>query len=558
MNMMSTPKVVRWTSNCLMLCLFFIGVTTAQTAASKSSASLGNRIARPVWMPDNGDGTYTNPIIYADYSDPDVIRVGDDFYMTSSSFSHFPGLPILHSKDLVNWTIIGHAVSLYPIESFNSPQHGNGIWAPSIRYHHGEFYIYFGDPDNGIFLTKTKNPSGPWQPLQLVHKAKGWIDPCPLWDDDGNAYLVHAWANSRSGIKSILTLNKMNAEGTQILDDGITVFDGRQHHPTIEGPKIYKRHGYYYIFAPAGGVKPGWQTVLRSKSAYGPYEDRIVLQQGSTSINGPHQGAWVETQKSESWFIHFQDRGPYGRIVHLEPMRWIDDWPAIGIDYDKNGIGEPVSRYQKPDVGRVSALLAPQTADEFGTNFLGLQWQWESNPKPDWFSLSARKDWLRLYAQTLPDSADNLWQVGNVLGQKIPAPEFIATARVQFFPRSVGEKVGLVVFGVAYTYVAIERGERGYRLLQAVCTNAERGTIEQEVIAIPIANPAIYLRLTMKGEAVCSFGYSLDGKRFSSLDQQFVAVPGKWVGAKIGLFVESMAGAQQRGYADFDWVRFER
>jgi beta-xylosidase len=147
-----------------------------------------------VWIPDNGDGTYTNPIIYADYSDPDVIKVGEDYYMTSSSFSHFPGLPILHSKDLVNWRIIGHAVTRYPIESFNVPQHGNGVWAPSIRYHNEEFYIYYGDPDHGIFMTKAKNPAGPWQPLVLVHGAKGWIDPCPLWDDDGNAYLVHAWA----------------------------------------------------------------------------------------------------------------------------------------------------------------------------------------------------------------------------------------------------------------------------------------------------------------------------------------------------------------------------
>src|ERR1035437_6173616 len=160
-----------------------------------------------VWNPDNGNGTFKNPILYADYSDPDVIRVKDDFYLTSSSFSNFPGLPILHSKDLVNWEIIGHAAPHYPFDEFNRPQHGNGIWAPSIRYHKGEFFIYFGDPDYGIFLTKTKKPSGLWEPLTLIRKAKGWIDPCPLWDDDGNVYLVHAWAKSRSGIKHILTIN---------------------------------------------------------------------------------------------------------------------------------------------------------------------------------------------------------------------------------------------------------------------------------------------------------------------------------------------------------------
>ena len=212
----------------------------------------------------------------------------------------------------------------------------------------------------------------------LIRSAKGWIDPCPCWDDDGNAYLVHAWANSRSGIKSILTINKMSEDGTRILDDGQMVFDGRAHHPTIEGPKLHKRNGYYYIFAPAGGVPTGWQTVLRSKNIYGPYEDKIVMDQGSTAINGPHQGAWIETQSGESWFVHFQDRGPYGRIVHLQPMRWVNDWPVIGNDKDGDGKGEPVARYRKPNVGRGSPLQVPQTSDEFKMRDLGLRRQWHA------------------------------------------------------------------------------------------------------------------------------------------------------------------------------------
>jgi beta-xylosidase len=304
------------------------------------------------WISDNGDGTYTNPIIFADYSDPDVIRVGEDFYLVSSSFSHTPGLPVLHSRDLVSWEIVGHAVQNLPSPIFQTPQHGNGVWAPSIRYHQGEFWIFYGDPDLGIFMVNTKNPAGSWESPVLVKEAKGWIDPCPLWDDDGNAYLVHVWAKSRAGFNSILTINKLSPNGTSILDAGIVVFDGHGQHPTIEGPKIYKRNGYYYIFAPAGGVKNGWQTVLRSKDIYGPYEDKIVLEQGSTTINGPHQGAWVELTSGESWFIHFQDRGAYGRIVHLQPMQWQDDWPTMGVDFDGNGIGEPVSMYRKPEVGK--------------------------------------------------------------------------------------------------------------------------------------------------------------------------------------------------------------
>lgn len=242
-----------------------------------------------VWVADNGNGTYKNPIINADYSDPDAIRVGDDYYMTASSFEDIPGLPILHSKDLVNWTIIGHALDrLPPYDHFSVPRHGEGVWAPAICYHNNEFYIYYPDPDFGIYRTKAKNPAGPWSEPVLVEAGKGLIDPCPLRDDDGNTYLVHAWAGSRAGIKSIITVKKMNGEGTKTLDKGVIVYDGHETDPTIEGPKFYKRNGYYYIFAPAGGVSTGWQLVLRSKNVYGPYQRRVVMDQGKTTINGPH------------------------------------------------------------------------------------------------------------------------------------------------------------------------------------------------------------------------------------------------------------------------------
>jgi len=302
-----------------------------------------------VWVADNGNGTYKNPIINADYSDPDAIRVGNDFYLVSSSFEDVPGLPILHSKDLVNWTIIGHALLRQPpFQHFSIPRHGDGVWAPAIRFHKGEFYIYYPDPDYGIYLTNAKNAAGPWSDPILVYSGKGLIDPCPLWDDDGKVYLVHAFAGSRAGIKSIIVVNKLNTEGTKLIDAGKIVYDGHQKDPTIEGPKFYKRNGYYYIFAPAGGVSTGWQLVLRSKNIYGPYERRVVMHQGSTSINGPHQGAWVTTQTGENWFLHFQDKGPYGRVVHLEPMTWKNNWPIIGVQKNGDSIGEPVMVYKKP------------------------------------------------------------------------------------------------------------------------------------------------------------------------------------------------------------------
>lgn len=471
--------------------------------------------------------TYTNPIIHADYSDPDVIRVGDDFYLTASSFNCIPGLPILHSKDLVNWKIIGHALQQQiPAEVFAKPQHGNGVWAPAIRFHRGYFYIFYGDPDYGIYMLKARNAAGPWSKPLLLRRARGWIDPAPFWDDDGNAYLVHAWANSRSGIKSILTINRMSADGTRLLDDGKTVFDGRAHHPTIEGPKLYKRNGYYYIFAPAGGVTSGWQTVLRSKNIYGPYEDRIVMDQGRTAINGPHQGAWVELKSGESWFIHFQDRGAYGRIVHLQPLAWKDDWPVIGNDPDGDGKGEPVATHRKPDVGRDYPAQSPQTTDEFTLPRLGLQWQWHANPAENWLSSSQRRGWLRLYAVPSPE---DLSLVPNLLLQKFPAREFTVTTRVDASNLLEGERTGLVVMGQEYSYLPVTRSADGI----------------------------VYLRVTVTDDANCEFSFSRDGKNFETVGQGFKAKPGRWIGAKVGLFALAPEGATRRGHADYDWFRIE-
>lgn len=333
-----------------------------------------------VWVADQGDGTYKNPILYADYSDPDVCRVGDDYYMTSSSFGCLPGLQILHSKDLVNWTIAGVAVprSLAPHTDV-APQHGNRVWAPCIRHHNGEFYIFWGDPDQGIFMTKAKDVKGPWIEPVLVKAAKGIIDTTPLWDDDGRVYLAHAFAGSRAGLKSVIAVCELNSEATQTISPSRIVFDGHEAHQTCEGPKFYKRNGYYYIFHPAGGVPTGWQVVLRSKDVYGPYEWRTVLAQGKSPVNGPHQGGWVDTPSGEDWFIHFQDVGAAGRLVHLQPMKWINDWPVIGEDKDGDGCGEPVLTYKKPDVGKTYPICTPQESDEFDSNELGLQWQFNGN-----------------------------------------------------------------------------------------------------------------------------------------------------------------------------------
>lgn len=509
-----------------------------------------------VWNADNNDGTYTNPIINSDYSDPDVIRVGKKFYMTASSFNCIPGLPILESNDLVNWKLIGYALTKQiPEEVYDLSQHGNGVWAPCIRYHNKQFYIYYPDPDFGIYMVKSAKPDGPWSEPILVKAGKGLIDPTPLWDYDGKAYLVHAFAGSRAGIKSMLVVCGMNAEGTVATNDTVLIIDGHLDESTIEGPKIHKKDGFYYVFAPAGGVATGWQTVLRSKNIYGPYEKRKVLHQGKTAINGPHQGAWVQTEKGEDWFIHFQDKGIYGRVVHLQPMKWIDNWPVIGVDEDGDGIGEPVLTYKKPNVGKEYPIVSPPDSDEFNEPKLGLQWQWHANPKINWgFPSSEGTFMLNCIPKT--NEAVNLYNVPHLLLQKFPNDSFSATAKLQFNFHTDGEEAGLLVMGLDYSYLRIKKINGKVVLSQITCLNAHKGEAETEVEAVSMSNNLVYLQVKVLEKGLCTFFYSEDGTNFKSIGTPFTAKEGKWIGAKIGFVALREGFINDAGNVKIDWIRF--
>lgn len=518
------------------------------------------------WVADKGDGTYQNPVLYADYSDPDVCAAGDDFYMTASSFNCIPGLPILHSNDLVNWSLVNYALPVQePQEFFDKAQHGKGVWAPAIRFHNGEFYIYWGDPDYGIYLIKAKDPKGEWTKPVLVKAGKGMIDPTPLWDEDGKVYLIHAYAGSRSGVNSILVICELNAEGTEVISDPVMVFDGNDgKNHTVEGPKLYKRNGYYYIFAPAGGVATGWQLVLRSGNIYGPYESKIVMAQGKTTVNGPHQGGWVDTNTGESWFVHFQDQGAYGRVIHLNPMKWINDWPVIGADKDMDGCGEPVTTYKKPNVGRTYPVATPPESDEFNTRHLGLQWH--ANKK-DTYGFTTGLGYIRLYAGSLSKEFVNFWEVPNLLMQKFPAEEFTATAKLTFTAKQDGEQAGIIVMGWDYSYLSVRKAGDKFILQQAVCKDAEQQNPEQvkELASFPVEYlkmpgvadnewKTVYLRVKVTKGAVCTFAYSLNGKKYTTVGDAFTARQGKWIGAKVGLFCVTPNDGN-RGWADVDWFR---
>ena len=528
-----------------------------------------------VWCPDKGDGTYTNPVINADYSDPDVCvgPSGEDYYLTASSFQCIPGLPILHSRDLVNWKIVGYAIKdkLYAghrelIEHYNTVQHGNGVWAPSIRYHDGQYYIYWGDPDYGVFMVKTLNgdPAGEWTDPLLVIEGKGYIDTTPLWDEDGRCYLVNGWANSRAKFASVLTVRELSADGTRAIGQPVIVFDGNgTENRTCEGPKFYKRDGWYWIMCPAGGVPTGFQLAMRSKSPYGPYEHKVVLQQGKTHINGPHQGGWVHTKYGEDWFLHFQDKEAYGRVVHLNPVDWSTGWPIMGKK------GEPVTTYRKPKANGQLPTANPVESDEFNSPVMGKQWQWQAN-YDEKFGVPTAFGTFRIYNYKLPEDANNLWLVPNMLLQKTPADEFTVTTKLRFTSKADGQLGGLIMMGLDYQALVVKRVGQEFQLLKLTCHQADKGTPQEEELITTLKPTAedktdykpgihedIYLMMKVKDSQV-KFLWSLDGRTYKSCSDAFKMREGKWIGAKFGYVSVDTNAKSDRGWIDADWIRITK
>ena len=505
---------------------------------------------------------YLNPILYADYSDPDVIRDGEDFYMVASSFTYLPGVPLLHSKDLVHWELINYCVERLPFERYDAPAHGCGCWAPSIRRHEGIFYVFVPLPDEGIFVASTEDPYGKWE-LHCLKETCGWIDPCPLWDDDGKTYMAFAYAQSRCGIKHRISICEISTDASCILSDPVTVYDGTLQNPTIEGPKLYKRNGYYYIFAPAGGVPHGWQTVLRSKNIYGPYEPKIVMHQGNTEVNGPHQGGYVQLDGEKGAFLHFQDCGPYGRILHLQPLVWQNDWPFIGMEQNGDGIGEPVSNWSCMLSGKGGEDLKILTDDEFDGQTLGLQWQWQANPKREWYALGAKKSCLRLYVQDNPAREENLlWYAPNVLTQIPQSEEFQLEAKLCLTGKTEGDQVAMGILGHEYTYLALrmEEGKNSLVLISGKVTGPSGAgeAQERQLYRIIWDSEEVRIRITMRKGAVYSYAYSADGKNYKQLpgNALFSASACTWTGMKIAFAACNVENKTSKGWADIDYIRF--
>ncbi len=492
---------------------------------------------------DMGDGTYKNPILNADYSDPDVIRVGDTYYMVASDF-HFMGMQVLESKDMVNWHLISQIYDRFDFPGWDrNAQYANGAWAPSLRYHDGQFWMFVCTPEEGLLMSKATDPRGPWSPLHCVAPDKKWEDPCPLWDDDGQAYLVRS--KHRAGP---IIVHKMSPDGRRLLDEGVTVYTG----PVAEGPKCLKRNGYYYILIPEGGVETGWQTVLRSKNVYGPYESSRVLETGTTDVNGPHQGALVDTPEGEWWFYHFQSTNPCGRVVHLQPASWTDDgWIKMGEDYDGNGVGEPVRTHRKPNVAAKTRVELPATSDDFKgkelvyagqtQRTLGLQWQWCHNPVDSMWSMTERKGWISMCAMQSPD----LRNCRNMLSQKTMGYRSVATVKMDIRDLKENTYAGLLYTGKRFCGIGVCH--------EGVFT--ESNSNHRVVFRGPLKK-YVYLRVEIDDITnTHQFSYSLDGKTYRPTGRTFDMSTGFWKGTRVGLFCYNTQG--QSGAAHFDSFEYE-
>jgi beta-xylosidase len=484
---------------------------------------------------DNGDGTFTNPVISADFPDPDIIRVNDTYYMVTTTMFVFPGVTILKSHDLVNWEYCSNAVPrfdfspCYNLDGCN--RYGRGQWATSIKYNNGKFYLLFITLDEGGFICSSAKAEGPWEITKI---PKGFYDPGLFFDEDGKIYVAHGYSK--------ISMTELDKNFAPISQDSL-VYTG-DIRVGIEGTHVYKINGYYYLYCTYGGAD-GIQVALRSKSIYGPYEQKVVLSEKTPGVNfGVHQGALIKTQAGEWWTMLFVDRGPFGRCPSLQPVSWIDGWPMVGVE------GHAVVTYKKPNVGKNYPITDLPTSDEFTNSTLGMQWGWNHNPDPTKWSLTQRAGYLRLTSGKL---VSNLTEAPNMLTQRPFAnyDQSIPTkgeTKIEVGSMRDGDIAGLAVFQNPYAFIAVKQ-ENGKK--QLIMVNNGK-TID----SAPLSGDVLYLRtIASNTTKKATFEYSFDNKKFTQLGNELIMQFNIkiFTGNKFGLFY--FATKELGGFVDFDWFR---
>ncbi len=484
---------------------------------------------------DNDNGTYTNPLISADFPDPDVIPVGDTYYMVTTTMFVFPGVTVLKSHDLVNWEYCGNAVSrfdfskCYDLDSCN--RYGHGQWATSMKYHNGKFYLLFITLNEGGFMCTADKAEGPWH---ITHLPKGFYDPGLFFDDNGKAYVAQGYGK--------ISITEVNDSLEAIGPDSL-VFTGNIR-GGLEGTHVYKINGYYYLYCTYGG-KDGMQVALRSKNIYGPYEQKLLMYDTTQGINyGIHQGALIQTQTDEWWTILFVDSGPFGRFPSLQPVHWEDGWPMLGVN------GKAVTTYRKPNVGKTYPIKDFSTSDEFNGATLGMQWAWNHNPDSTKWSLTQKRGALRL---TTVKPAATLREAQNTLTQRPFAKHdtsqpTIATTKMDVSHMKDGDVAGLALFQDPYAFIGVKKeGDKSYLVMM---------NNDETIDSIVLSSSTVYLQtIASNASAKATFVYSSDNKTFKRLGNELMMKFSLkiFTGNKFCLF--NYPTKKSGGYVDVDWFR---
>jgi beta-xylosidase len=517
----------------------------AQQAPSTAPDSFAAQSSAGRWG-DQHDGTFVNPVLPGDFSDLDAIRVDDDFYAISSTMQYSPGMVVLHSRDLVNWQIAGHVVSdltaLDPELGWNRMNRdGKGIWAGSIRYHAGRFWVYFGTPDGGIYVASASRAEGPWSPPKLVIAAAGWDDPCPFWDDDGKGYLVTTrFSADKDGEKYRIHLFSMNAN-----NDGVVEASDRVLHQSrgSEANKFYKVGGVYLHYF--SEVRPEGRVAMmeRSKSLDGPWEVRQLNHVHGAVDKEPNQGGLIELKDGHWWFLTHQGRGDWeGRAGVLLPVTWIDGWPVLGRP-GSDGIGDMVWGGNLPLPSNSKSELF--VSDTFRSRSLLPAWEWRYQPRPDAWSSS--ESGLRLKALVPSAERAGFAGVRDVLTQRSARS---ATAEVTVKMDLHGlvdrQEAGLAHFAKTNCRLAVVETGDVRKLLRFDQADVTPGPV--------VAGQNIWLRSTWGIEGLARFSFSFDGLAFTEIGGPCRLTWGSYRGDRVGLYTSN--GAADRGYVDFSDFRY--
>ncbi len=472
---------------------------------------------------------YTNPILASDFSDPDVIRDGEDFYMVSSSFNFNPGLPVLHSKNLVEWELIGHIIDELPLDEYKQFVHGGGVWAPAIRKHGGTYYCTYPLYGHGIWVSKTDDIRGKWSKPWCIFPFAGAEDPCPIWTDDGRCYLAIGFAKSKAGFNSQIAVLEVKPDLSETVSENYAiVYDGHNDNPCIEGPKFYKHGDYYYIYCPAGGVKHGWQTALRSKNIYGPYESKIVLMRHDSSINGPHQGALVDLPDGGWAFVHFCDKDAYGRITYLQPAKWIDDWCICGNVTDERISGTPVEFGDYP-VDIKTGYTIPYS-DDF-KNGVSPVWQTPAVCGSDWYKA---QNGLRISADE-----QGIYNRERMLTQRFSAYDFTAETEADVSAMEEGY-AALAVIGFSSYSLCLSRGLAELR----IDNEGKEEVVWSKKLDKDKTAAKLGVEVYRNIVELSKLTFYIDGEK---IPVDMNAAKGRWVGARVALY------ANGRGEAEFKY-----